>query len=362
MKISRIIILVVVIALVALVGLYAFEVVLAPTTHPSNSTWHPAARYPLELSGAYGVAGQQCMNGTTYIYCIGGQDIKGGPRSETFSSPSISPSSGNITTWVSDSSQYPQNINGQSCVAYSGSAYCVGGTYDDGGDDVASSYYASLTGGTLGSWSPTTAFPIPVDSQSCVASSGYIYCVGGNNETDATNADSISSNSVWFAPLSSSGIGSWIHTTAYPQNLYFPTCFATVGYIYCLGGADGNNNAQSTDYYATLSSAGVGAWTKTTAYPVAVSGQACVISSGYIYCVGGEETSTSYTNTVRYAPVSSGGIGTWKQGANYPLSIGTTCVFSSGDVYCVGGFDGSSVGESSAVYYASLASLSGATS
>jgi hypothetical protein len=362
MKISRIIIVVVVIAIVVLVGLYAFEVLLAPTTNSSSSTWQPAAGYPVQLNGTFGVAGQQCVNTASYIYCIGGQDINGGPRNEVYSSSSISSSSNNITSWTSDSSQYPQDINGQSCVASSGYVYCVGGTYDDGGDDVASSYYAPLSNsGTLGTWGSTTAYPIPIDSQSCVASSGYVYCVGGNNETDATNADSTSSNSVWFAPISSSGIGSWSHTTAYPENLYFPTCFATGSYIYCLGGADSNDNAQSSDYYATLSSVGVGAWTQTTAYPVAASGQACGISSGYIYCVGGEETQSSYTNTVHYAPVTSGGIATWKQAPNYPLSVGTTCVISSGDMYCIGGFDGSSVGENSAVYYAPLASLSSTT-
>ena len=361
MKISRIIIVVVAIAIVAIVGLYAFEVLLAPSA-PSSSAWRPAAAYPLELSGAYGVAGQQCVNSTTYIYCIGGQDLNGGPRSEIFSSPSISSSSSNITSWASDSVQYPQNIHGQSCVAYSGYVYCVGGSYDDNADDVASSYYAPLSGDTVGTWSAATAFPIPVDSQSCVASSGYVYCVGGNNETDGTNADSASSNSVWYAPLSSSGIGSWSQTTAYPGNLYFPTCFSSDSYIYCLGGADGNNNAQSTDYYATLSSTGVGTWTKTTAYVVQASGQACAISSGYIYCLGGEEGENTYTGAAYYAAVSSGGIGTWKQMASYPLSIGTTCVISSGSMYCIGGFDGSSAGESSAVYYASLASLSSSSS
>lgn len=351
------------VVIIAVVGLYAFSVLLGPT--PSNSTWATAAGYPLQVNGALGVAGQQCVNSTTYLYCIGGQDANGGPRGELYSSTAVSSSSRNITGWTSDPNQYPQSIDGQACVAYSGYVYCVGGTHDDGGDDVASSYYAPLSsGGAVGKWNSTTAYPIPIDTQYCVASSGYIYCVGGNNETDGTNADSTSSNSVWYAPLSSSGIGSWSHSTPYPANLYFPSCFAANGYIYCLGGADSNDNSQSADYYAALSSAGVGTWTQTTAYPIQASGQACAISSGYIYCVGGETAggqSPSYTNAVYYAPVSASGIGTWKQAGNYPASVGTTCVISSGYMYCIGGFDGSSVGENNAVYYAPLASLSSAT-
>jgi hypothetical protein len=191
-----------------------------------------------------------------------------------------------------------------------------------------------------------------------VASSGYIYCVGGNNETDGTNADATPSSSVWFAPLSASGIGTWTLSTAYPTNVYFPSCFAFNGYIYCIGGVDNNNNVVSTDYYAALSSSGVGAWTETTAYPLSLDGQSCAISSGYIYCVGGQENNqNSYTNAVYNATISSSGIGTWKKAANYPQSVETTCVISSGYLYCIGGFNGSSTGETDSTYYAPLSSL-----
>jgi hypothetical protein len=359
-KLSRVMVIVVVVVLVAIVGLYAVGVILAPTTSTSaGSTWHSAAGYPVQVSGTFAIAGQQCFNGTSYVYCIGGQDANGGPRDEVYSTPALTSSSGNITAWTAGT-QYPQDINGQSCVAYSGYAYCTGGTYDDGGDDVNSSYYAPLTsGGALGTWSATTSFPIPVDSLSCVASSGYVYCVGGNNETDGTNADSTSSNSVWYAALSSSGLGDWTSTTSYPANVFFPSCFAAGGYIYCLGGVNGNFNAVGTDYFASLSAAGVGAWTQTTAYPVQASGEACAVSSGRIYCIGGEEAEGSYTGAAYYASVSSAGVGTWKQMPSYPLSSQTDCAIVSGNLYCVGGFDGSSVGENNAVYYASLDSLTG---
>jgi hypothetical protein len=360
MKATRILIVVAVLVVIALVALYAFEVVLAPTAPAKSSTWSTAAGYPVQVGGAFGIAGQQCINSTSYVYCVGGQDANGGPRNEVYTSSAITQSSVNITTWTSDSNQYPQDINGQSCVAFSGYVYCVGGTYDDGGDDVASGYFASLgSGGTVGTWGSTTAYPIPIDSQSCVTSSGYIYCVGGNNETDGSNTDSVSSSSVYYAQLSSSGIGAWSQTTTYPGGIYFPTCYSAGGYIYCLGGADSNDNAVNTDFFAPLSSSGVGAWTQTTAYPVQASGQACAASSGYIYCVGGEEADGTYTGAAYYASVSSEGIGAWHDAAGYPTSVQTACVISGGYIYCVGGFDSSSVGDNNAVYYASLSSLSG---
>jgi hypothetical protein len=359
LKASRLIIIVVVIVVIIVAAIYAVTVLTAAPP-VCTTKWDCAAGYPLQVGGTYAVAGQQCVNTASSIYCIGGMDANGGPRSEVYYTQAIS-SSGNITGWAQASNAYPQPINGQSCVLSSGLVYCVGGSYNDVPDDVASSYFTTVAGsGPPGSWSPSTPYPIPVDTLSCVASLSLIYCVGGVNETDGSNADATPTNSVWFAPLSSSGIGNWSRTTPYPANVYYPTCYAEASDIYCLGGADNNGNSLGTAYYATLSSSGVGTWTPTTSYPVAGSGQACVISSGDMLCVGGETaggSSPSYTNAVYYAPISSGGIGAWKQAANYPISVGTTCAALSGGIYCIGGFDGSSTGENSVVEFASLSAL-----
>jgi hypothetical protein len=351
----------VVVIVVAVVGFIAYAALTGPGP-ACTSTWNCGAGYPIEVGGTYGIAGQQCVGNATYIDCIGGQDVNTGPRNEVYSATFSA--SGNVTDWTASPNAYPQYINGESCVTYSGYLYCVGGSYNDALDDVASSYYASLSSsGAIGTWKSTTKFPIYIDTESCVASSSTIYCIGGNNETDGTNADSAPSNSVWFAPLSPSGIGNWTLTTPYPANDYFPDCFAASGYVYCIGGADSNGNSLTTSYFAPLTTSGVGPWSQTTPYPVAATGQACAISAGVIYCVGGETaegsstSSATYTNAVYYAPISSGGIGAWKQAPNYPNSVGTDCAISSGYLYCVGGFNSSS--ESNIVNYASLTSLTG---
>jgi len=358
MKPSRMVALIAVVVVVALVALYAIAAITQ--SKPPASVWVPGAGYPVQLGGTYAIAGQQCFDSGSYVTCVGGQDYNAGPRTEVYSSSPVSSTSANITRWTAEA-QYPQDINGQSCVVDAGFVYCVGGTDDPNGDDTNSSYYAPLTGGDggIGAWNSTTAFPVPIDSQSCVGSSGYVYCVGGNNETDGIDADSVATNSVWFAPLSSAGIGRWSHTTAYPEGVLFPSCFAAGGYVYCVGGADSNDNPVSTDYFAPLSSSGVGAWTQTTAYKLSASGQACAVSSGLAYCVGGEEADGTYTAAAYYASLSSGGIGAWSQMPAYPLSSQTTCTILSGEMYCVGGFDATQTGETAAVYHAPLTSLSG---
>lgn len=347
------VLIILVVVIIVIIALSAFATLLAPS---SSSPWKPTATYPLQIEGTFGVFGQQCVNSTVYVYCIGGEDASGGPRNDVYTSSAISLSSGNITGWTLEPTLPPPlNAYGQSCVAYTGYVYCVGGTYDDVGDDVAFSYYAPLlSNGAVGSWNPTTPYPYPADSQYCVASSGYIYCVGGVIETEGTNATSTPSNSVWYAPLSSSGIGSWSQSASYPADISLSSCAAANGFIYCVGGVNSNGNAQSADYYASLSSSGVGTWTLTTPYQIAASGQACAISSGLIYCVGGVG-STSYLNSVYYAAVSSGGIGAWTKAGNYPQSVVTDCVISQGYMYCIGGLGSSAL--YGRPYYISLESL-----
>lgn len=360
MKISRVILIVVVIVVVVIIALFAYVILFAPRSS-SSTVWNSAAEYPLQYSGSYGVIGQQCVNSSAYIYCVGGQDYNGGPRNAIFSTNPLSSSSSNVSSWTTDNNVYPQSINAQSCVTSGNDLYCIGGTYDDAGDDVNSSYFASLSDGTVGTWSSTSSYPIQVDTQSCVVNSGYVYCVGGDNETDGLNGNAQNSSSVWFAPVSGSGIGNWSLTNSYPSGINYPSCFASQGYIYCLGGADVNNNAVNSVYFASLSSTGVGTWTQTTAYQEAVTGQSCVIVSSIIYCVGGEGNSGAYTNAVYYAPVSSTGIGAWKSGAAYPDTAETDCAAVSGWIYCMGGQDDSSSGITGAVYFAQLSDISGST-
>jgi hypothetical protein len=346
---SRRVTAVIFVALLALVGvsLYQQYSVSAPA-----GPWHATTSYPLANNGAVGVAGQPCLASNDTIYCIGGQDVDGDPNSQVYTS---SLTSGGLGNW-SAAGSYPTDVMFQPCVSYGGYAYCVGGSYDDSADDVAFAYYAPISTTGLGQWSATTSYPIPADSQACVASSGYIYCLGGENETAGTNATSAYSSSAWYAPLSSSGIGAWNRTTAYPSPVYFPSCAGYGGYIYCVGGESSTGTPQSSAYYATLSSKGIGHWTATTAYPFQGAGQDCLTSSSYIYCIGGWSGGSSYTGDVFYALISPDGIGTWEQAGAYPVGLTTACVLSpAGYAYCIGGYAGSS-GPVPSTYYGLLTS------
>ena len=89
----------------------------------------------------------------------------------------------------------------------------------------------------------------------------------------------------------------------------------TIQYIYCVGAYNAGSLPQV--YYAPVSSTGIGTWQATTSYPVEMDIAGCSIYNGYIYCVG------SYTSpyAVYYAPVSSTGVGTWQATTSYPVEM-----------------------------------------
>ena len=92
---------------------------------------------------------------------------------------------------------------------------------------------------------------------------------------------------VYYAPVSSTGIGAWQATTSYPVAMFEAGCSIYNGYIYCVGTISKSPYTQV--YYAAISSTGIGAWTSTTSYPVAMYEAYCEIpgSGGGFYGGGG---------------------------------------------------------------------------
>ncbi len=206
-------------------------------------------------------------------------------------------------------------------------------------------YYASLSQFGIGPWTNTTSYPTDIAFPSCVASSGYIYCVGG------LTFDGTFTNASRYAPLSQSGISSWASTTPFPIKVVMKSCTASDGYMYCVGGLNGSGFATNAVYYAPLSSSGIGQWTRGTNYPTDLFFQSCVALAGYLYCIGGAGQAAA-TSSVYYAALSSG-VSSWTNTTRYPTPIShLSCTVSAGYVYCVGGFLGNEY--ASKVYFAPL--------
>ena len=334
-------------------------------------TWNSGSFWPSTLtSGAVG--GESCVVYSGYIYCVGGfLAYPYGPQREAAYAPI---SSSGVGAWSATTS-YPTGFWLGSCAAdpTTGYIYCAGGYTDESGDIANAVYYATLSSSGIGAWQSTVNLPTALASLSCAISSGYIYCVGGDADSSYPYTPS---NAVYYASVSSSGVGSW-GTSTLPRVLDGESCAIYSGYIYCVGGevTPGGTGPGSNVpapwagvYYASVSSSGVGTFTATTSYPTNAWLTDCAISSGYIYCMGGltgQSGNADFTSAVKYAAVSSSGVGTWTNTTSYPETISEgSCVAYSGYIYCVGGVTGFYLGSTpyefiiGNVYYASAGSSS----
>jgi hypothetical protein len=262
-------------------------------------------------------------------------------------------SSSGVGPWT-NTTAYPTNISGQSCVASESYVYCVSGLDGTQGPRPTTAvYYAPVSqSGGLGAWVGTTDYPVGALALSCAATMGYVFCVGGAN-----TVGSLESNATYFAPISSAGVGTWVATTSYPSTVDEESCVTSGGFIDCIGGYTAlGPRALDGTYYAPVSSAGIGAWTAGAVYPTADYGLSCATVGSSAYCIGGVAGSGDATDAVYSAQLSaSGGIGAWGSAASYPTDIITSCVAQGNTVACVSGSTGTGVeGRTAAVYYASF--------
>ena len=282
--------------------------------------WVLTSDYPLAAKNCAGTspnlycAQQTCFADSGYVYCVGGL---------TTSTYFSQLSSAGLGQW-SPSADYPQAAEEQSCVVSSGYVYCVGGYIAgvDGGpiSPIADVYYAPLLSPGIGTWVASTPFPHVTGAAQCMTDSGYIYCITRNSGGSALDA--------YYAPLSSSGVGAWAPTAAPPKGT--AGCATIGGYVYCFGGAGCPPNGPMSDcyspsYFAPLSASGIGTWKTTSQLPTAVFAEYATAGS-YIYYL---------SIPAFFASVSADGIGPWQTTTNYPDSSYPSACFSSGNyLYC----------------------------
>lgn len=243
----------------------------------SFGQWTSTTSYPIH------VAGDSCVTYSDYMYCVGGFDANGDDYDASYYAQ-LSPSG--VGSW-SAATPYPEKVDSATCFTEAATIYCVGG--ENATRVLSNVYTTSVSPSGLGKWSSAAAYPHDIASASCVVDSGYVYCVGGFNMLGE------SSSSTYYASVSS-GISAWMSTTPYPFNIFTVPCVTQANYIYCVAGeqentvgATGANTNFPTDqvYYAPLSSSGIGSWSVSSAYPQALASPSCVAYSNDVYCVGG---------------------------------------------------------------------------
>src|SRR5688572_22062937 len=106
----------------------------------------------------------------------------------------------------------------------------------------------------------------------------------GNDEGGVSPAQ----DRVTRAPIAAGAVGAWNPGTPLSAALDNTGAVAHNGFAYVVGGRDLDFNRVADVRYATLAANGdLGAWTSTTALPVAVANHASVAYNNFVYAIGG---------------------------------------------------------------------------
>jgi len=251
---------------------------------------------------------------------------------------------GSIGTWVTDSdSPLLTGRDAHTSIVYNNYLYVIGGYFDDVITETV--HYAPFNSdGSIGAWQATTSLPSARHSHSTIVYNGFVYVLGGDNGTAILTQ-------VLYAGVNGDGsIGAWQSTTALPFATFSDAAAIVYnGYIYISGGKNSVGGATDFVRFSRISSDGtIGSWITATSLPTVREGHTMVAQGGYLYFIGGLNTSTStYANSISFAQIrSDGSIGNWV-GSGVAFSNGRddhTSVFHNGFAYIIGGFRGPNPG------------------
>jgi hypothetical protein len=307
------------------------------------STLAPWTTSSTSLPGAIKYMATVTANG--YVYSIGGNNGAADQTTVNYARLNADGTVGNF----SSTTALPQTERALSAIAIKGYIYVLGGIH--AGTVQSTVYYAHINSdGTLGSWT-TSANTLPVALQLVMpaAANGYLYAIGG------TNGSAADVNTVYYAKLNSDGsIGTW---TTNANNLSQATAggapVVANGYMYLFGG---NTSFQKYQYAQLNSDGSTGSWTLSgTVLSSHRQFVSAAISNGTVYVIGGWNSSNCLSSIESASLGSGGALGSFSTQTNSMpggVCTGEYAVTANGYIYTIGGEDTSGTAQS-AIYYTS---------
>jgi hypothetical protein len=246
-------------------GIYEFNV---------SDPWTKTTSYPVAVSNL------ECSTYSDSDYCVGGNSDGTTLRSVYVANLT----SNGIKAWTTET-RYPTNIVGESCFTASienswANLYCVGGF--NGVSTTASTYYSSLKNGSL-LWNSGNPYPVEDEEMSCASTyvnPWYAFCVGGKNGNTYTSL-------VYYTVPGPNGFGTWTATTSYPVPIADASCNIWNSTLYCAAGTTRGGSYSNTVYFAPLTTTGLGRWQLLTSYPEVSTDLSCDAISYWFDCLGG---------------------------------------------------------------------------
>ena len=299
-----------------------------------------------------------------YIYVMGGCD--GGSPANNCSNPSTKSeyfeiyNAGNkgTGTWASPTA-YTTNRVGAASVAYNGYLYVAGGCQaytvgaslgntttqctTPGTNNLNTVAYTAINpDGTLGTWTTSGNNLTASNARAfgcLMAAGGYLYYVGGEDNTGAATA------TVLYSQIGANGVpGTWAQATqgltAARRNL---SCGIFNSHVYATGGINGSNaDVTTVDYSPDLSSGGniTSVWTAFgTGFTTARANHVALVAAGYLYVIGGDNATSAQIDVqfIQLNP-SGGSTGSWANSGDLPQGVTyQSGIAANGYIYLFGG-------------------------
>ena len=285
------------------------------------------------------------------LYVVGGGIAGGVTASAEYA---CSNADGTLQQWSAATQPSQTARNNASGAVYEDMLYLIGGE-SSGQPAFADVTFAPINQGGDGmpqGFVSTTAFGTSRYSHTTVVANGFMYIVGGRNTTTFYT-------DVQFAPINDDGtVGTWQATSSFPTARADHKTVVSNGYMYNLGGCNGATPTTNTQYAAINANGTLGAWTNTTALPLARCEHAAVANNGYVYVIGGTADGTTGTSTVYRSTinVSTGALGTWStmSALNNIRKSGAEAVINNGYMYVLGGLTTAAVERAVSVEFAKI--------
>lgn len=220
-----------------------------------------------------------------------------------------------------------------------------------GGAFTSSVYRAEidLNDGALGGFSYYGELPLAYGGFSAAVIKNRLYLFGGTWSSTSTNVRA----SVYYAAIDSAGdLGSWNSSGDLSYGVKYSQLVITSGYIYLLGGATYNSQTYACQRAQRNVDGSLGAWATVSGLTVPDSaplyGAAVVASDDAFYLFGGRTGAllTNISNNVRYGAIDSNGeitsfsvSGTSLYAYSYAGAYECAALVTSSRVYVFGGID-----------------------
>ena len=291
-------------------------------------------------------AGHGCVAYNGYLYVLGGTTALLTYSANTYYIPINADGTLSSGGWLTGPS-FASARTDFGTAAWNGYVYTTGGTITAAPNRLAETRIGLINGhGTLSAWTAPTSFFTQRFLHAAVATSNYIYVLGGATGTAGAGQ---CSNDAPFVPVNPDGsLGPAGSATAFTTARWAHAAFTYNNRVYLSGGIDCNN---SSTYLNDVRGANVdpstGALTwlpATTALPSTRFGHAHAVWNGLVYLLGGKDSTATDLNTVHYAPINADGtLGSWTATTSFSGARRYLRAFAhNGYLYVLGGVYGMS--------------------